>query len=134
MSVNPSPTPAPAPVSVPGLPVKVRVALSLAIGALSVLNITTFGFGGDASTYISAALAFFGYIGIGPVTGDAFQKALLDIFPAAWVQTIHGVLGAAVAAASVLVATAHWSTAATAVVVGVITELGALGFGPTGTN
>lgn len=110
-----------------------RGVLSLLTGAASVLNITTFGFGGSWAVYISAALAFFAYIGIPPVTGNAFQTLLLKVFPAAWVQTIHGLLGAAMAAVSILVTQAKWSTAVTAIVLGVVAELGALGFGPTGT-
>lgn len=110
-----------------------RGVLSLITGAASVLNITTFGIGGSWAIYISAALAFFAYIGIPPVTGNAFQILLLKIFPAQWVQTVHGVLGAAMAAVSILVTQAKFSTALTALILGVVAELGALGFGPTGT-
>lgn len=126
MSVTP---PAPAPFT---LPTGVRVVLSLLAGIASVLNITTFGFGATAAVYISAALAFLAYAGIPPVTGAAFQNLLLKVIPAPWVQTVHGLLGAAIAGVSVLVATAGWSTAVTGTVIGVVTLLGALGFGPTG--
>jgi hypothetical protein len=131
-----TPTPAaPTPTGLASLiPVWARLVLSLITGAASVLNVTTFGFGGSAAIYLSGGLAFFAYIGIPPVTGEAFQNVLLKLFPASWVQTIHGILGGVILIVTGLVTQAHWSTAVTAAAVGVITELGALGFGPTGTG
>lgn len=127
---TPKPTPTPDPITLSNA---VRVVLAILVSAASVLNVTTFGIGGAWATYISAGLAFFAYIGIPPVTGNSFQALLLGIFPAKYVQTVHGLLGAAMAAVSVLVTQANFSKPVAALVLGVVAALGALGFGPVGT-
>lgn len=133
MSVTP-PTPAPAPIPILSLTLAERVVLSILLSTAVVLNVTTFNLGGEWSAYLSAAVLFGGYFGIAPVDGDAFQNLLMQIFPAAWVQWVHGILAAVIVAASFLAAHAGWSTALTAIVLGVIAALDALGFGPAGTE
>lgn len=130
----PAPTPAPKKTELSSLPNVVRVILGIIASAASVLNVTTFGLGGSAAAYVSAGLAALAYIGIPPLTGNAFQELLLKVVPASWVQTIHGLIGAAIAAVTVIIAQAHWSTGVTAAVLAVVSGLGALGFGPAGTQ
>jgi hypothetical protein len=123
-----SPTPSPI-----QLPTWLRIALSIIVSAISVLNVTTLHIGGSAASYLSAGLAFALYIGIQPLTGDAFQNLLLQIFPAKVLQQIHGVIGGIVVFVTAVITQSHWSVAVTAIVLGVVNEFIALGFGPAGT-
>lgn len=137
MSVTEAPAEAPAPapkaefITLPNI---VRVILGIIVSVAAVLNVTTFHWAGNAAAYVSAGLAFAAYVGVPPVTGNAFQDLLLQILPASTVQTAHVIIGAGIGAVTVVVAHANWSTAVTAIVLGVVSALGALGFGPVGTD
>lgn len=132
MSVTPpAPTPAPAPAPAPSpfrLPTAVTVGLALLAGLITVLNTTTFGFVAPWKAVLTVALVFIAGLGIGPLTGAGFRNALH--IP----QNLNVIISAAIAAATIGSTTIGMSTAAHAIVAGVLTVLAGLGFGTAPTD
>lgn len=105
------------------LPAVATLILSLIAGVLSVLNQTTFGFPAPWGTSLTIALLFLSSIGISPLTGANFRNALH--LPASVIM----VVSAAIAAGGTAALNISDSTTR-AVVIGILTVLAGLGFGP----
>jgi hypothetical protein len=105
------------------LPTWFTTGLSLLAGALSVLNQTTFGFPAPWGTSLTIALLFLSGLGISPLVGARFQNAL-HLSP-----RLSLAISTALAAAGAAALTIDDKTAR-AIVVGILTFLAGLGFGP----
>ncbi len=106
------------------LPTWATTALSLVAGALTVLNQTTFDLGSPWKVGLSVALVYLTGLGISPLVGNAFRNAL---------GLSHGAsvaISAVLSAAVLIITSVHMSTGLHAALVGIITVLAGVGFGP----
>jgi hypothetical protein len=106
------------------IPTAVALVLSLVAGVLAVLNVTTFQFTQPWHNDITVALVFLAAIGISPLVGPYFRNAL-HLTAAASV-----VITAVLMAASAAITTLNLSTDAKGIIVGILTFLAGIGFGP----
>jgi hypothetical protein len=105
------------------LPTAVTTVLSLVAGALAVLNQTTFGFPPPWGTSLTVVLMFLSGLGISPLVGPGFKNALhLSPQVSLAIATALGAAGTAALTIS--------DEPIRALVVGVLTFLSGLGFGP----
>ncbi len=107
------------------IPTAIALALSLVAGVLAVLNVTTLQFSQPWHQDITVALVFLAAIGISPLIGPAFRNAL-HLTPSASVM-----ITAVLMAASAAITTLNLSTDVKGAIVGVLTFLAGVGFGPT---
>lgn len=109
-----------------GIPTWATVALSILAGVLSLLNLTTFGFGAPWQNLVAVGLAALAALGIAPLTGPGLQTAL---------HISHALalsLASLVATAVIAVTTLSIDQTLKGVIAGILTLLAGVLFGPAG--
>lgn len=107
------------------IPSGAAIALSVIAGVLSLLNVTTFGFAAPWQNLVTIGLTALAGIGIAPLTGAKLLNAL---------HVSHALalsLASIFATASVAVTTLSIDQTAKGIIIGVLTLLAGVLFGPS---